>query len=50
MHLALTQPDACGAGESLGDVEIGSSGGAAKNTKVAKYVLKSARLGKWDEI
>ena len=27
VHLALTQPDACGAGESLGDVEIGSSGG-----------------------
>ena len=31
VHLALTQPDACGAGESLGDVEIGSSGEVSQN-------------------
>ena len=27
VHLALTQPDACGAGESLGDLESWRSGG-----------------------
>ena len=36
VHLALTQPDACGAGESLGDVEIGSSGGVSQNLQNSK--------------
>ena len=36
VHLALTQPDACGAGESLGDVEIGSSGEGSPNLQNSK--------------
>ena len=36
VHLALTQPDACGAGESLGDVEIGSSGEVSQNLQNSK--------------
>ena len=36
VHLALTQPDACGAGESLGDVEIGSSGEGSQNLQNSK--------------
>ena len=35
-RFALTQPDACGAGESLGDVEIGSSGVREKIFKISK--------------
>ena len=35
-RFALTQPDACGAGESLGDVEIGSSGEDPQNLQNSK--------------
>ena len=35
-RFALTQPDACGAGESLGDVEIGSSGEGSPNLQNSK--------------
>ena len=35
-RFALTQPDACGAGESLGDVEIGSSGEDSQNLQNSK--------------
>ena len=35
-RFALTQLDACGAGESLGDVEIGSSGEDPQNLQNSK--------------